>query len=69
MSVLINITHDGFPLESLPPQGHITLHYSDGQTESFIGFRKDYDEWVKLLKDMKEVYNRYWVLLNKYNLN
>ncbi len=32
-SHVIKITHDGFPFESLPPQGTITLHYSDGSTD------------------------------------
>jgi hypothetical protein len=31
---ILRITHDGFPLESHPPQGTITIYYEDGTTET-----------------------------------
>ncbi|KAL6045822.1 hypothetical protein QOT17_022546 [Balamuthia mandrillaris] len=46
---VISITDDGFPLESLPPQGKITIHYDDGTTESFTGTPQD--KW-----DLEEKY-------------
>jgi hypothetical protein len=29
---VVNITNDGFPLESWPPQGEITIQYDDGSS-------------------------------------
>ena len=66
-SNLIDVTHDGFPLESMPPQGRITLHSAD-EMKSFIGFQTDYDVWVQFLKDKKFLDKKYKSLLSKYDL-
>ena len=43
-----DITHDGFPLESLPPKGTVTIKYDDGSKEVLkFQTRKDYDALKK----------------------
>ncbi|KAL6056603.1 hypothetical protein QOT17_016016 [Balamuthia mandrillaris] len=35
---VVNVSNeDGFPLESWPPQGTITIHFKDGSTERLCG--------------------------------
>lgn len=47
--ILTNISHDDFPLETLPAQGTITFHYSDGSTKDLCGVgEKDYSNFYNL---------------------
>jgi len=56
MSQIIKITHDNFPMESIPPQGTISFHHSDGTIQT-------------LKRQTRTSYNRMvQVLLPKYNL-
>lgn len=34
---IISITNDGFPFETFPRQGTITIHYDDGSLETCAG--------------------------------
>ena len=48
---LIEATHDDFPLETIPPQGTITLIYSNGKEiieYKFVGFEREYNIFYDL---------------------
>ena len=45
---VVKITHDEFPLKSIPAQGTITLHYDDGTKDDMMCLtRNDYEQLVK----------------------
>lgn len=45
---------NGFPLESCPPQGDVTLIYIDGTEESVHSNEADYQEALKLCAARRE---------------
>ncbi len=63
---LIRVEHDGFPLETIPPQGKITLVYSDGVKTSFTGFQTDFKIWEEHLRKKNELNVEYSYLLEEY---
>ncbi|BBI30268.1 hypothetical protein QKT49_gp128 [Acanthamoeba castellanii medusavirus] len=43
-----SVTNNGFPLESMPPQGSIELHFHSGLTIRCRGTPRTYDEMVRV---------------------
>lgn len=43
-----SVTNNGFPLESMPPQGTVTLHFQSGLTIRCRGTYKTYEEMVRV---------------------
>ena len=42
---VIGFEHDGFPCESNPPQGHVTLMLQDGTKETFFTFITKFEKF------------------------